>query len=1016
MSPSKPLLYNPDQKSKQQLIAEFVIRRKEFANLMQGLEAATPRTSPQHYLVVGQRGMGKTTLLLRVKYAVEDHPQLNKWLVPIRFSEEQYQIARLDRFWEEIADHLSIADASFDGLLEEMEKHEDADDYERIALDLLIRALKKHKKRVLVMVDNLGDLFNKFSEEENHRLREVLLSKTEIQLMGASSVMLEHTFRYDKPFYEFFERIILDPINKEHAVELLRILGKQHGQEESAEQFIKANPTRIEVLRRLTGGVPRTMALLFGIFIDHQHGTTFEDLKLLIDQVNSLYKHRMDEMKPQQQRIVDALARAWDPISANEVLQRSKLNREGIATNQISAQLKVLTDNQVVEPVPGPGKNKTYRIRERFFNIWYLMRYGKKQHKEEVLWLVRFLETWCTKQELQLQAEEQVKALRLGNYSRQAAYLKTMALYHVEGIESWQKLQLLEHAEVYLNDLSEEAHARTIGKAKKNELDKWVNEIMEHLKLNRKLEVDEGFLNANNDSKLYIIYSVLSKSYKMGASILLIEELLKVGVQLGEVVCMEVMGVFYHSLNPVEAKKYYLMAIERGSEDTIIGLALLYDNENNFELAEKYYLMAVERDNVDAIEKLAELYYKENKFDLAEELCIKAIAKGSTDAIYNLAYLYHQNSDFILAEKYYLMAVEKGNSSAMFNLAYIYQNEYNNLDLAEKYYLMAAKKGDGDAMSNLALLYSDDRNKFEQAEKYYLMAIEKGDIDSIYCLALFYQKEKNDLELAEKYYLIAAEKGNSDAMFNLALLYQEEKSDIKLSEQYYLMAVAKGEVNAMLNLAYLYKNEKGDLDLAKKYYLMAVEKGDSDAMFNLASIYRDENKLEVAEEYYLMAISKGDTDAMNNLASMYYDDMVNKEQQVEEYLRLSHSLSNISGSFGLIIFYLNENKVEEMMQVIFEIIKHKEFYKDEKKVFATLYCILLKKQYHFLLQQFRNLEIDLMKHARPFYYVLAWFMRDELPGEYEKVGPEIKETVDEIIQTLQKEYDKSEVLETEMKE
>ncbi len=984
MSSSKPLLYNPDQKSKQQLIAEFVIRRKEFDNLMKGLETATPRTSPQHYLVVGQRGMGKTTLLLRVKYAVEDHPQLNKWLIPIRFSEEQYQIARLDRFWEEIADHLSIADAAFDGLLGEMEEHEDTDDYERIALDLLIRALKNHKKRVLVMVDNLGDLFNKFNDEETHRLREVLLSKTEIQLMGASSVMLEHTFSYDKPFYEFFQQITLEPIDREHAIELLRTLGKQYGQEEDAEQFIKENPTRIEVLRRLTGGVPRTMALLFGIFIDHQQGTTFEDLQLLLDQVNSLYKHRMDEMKPQQQRIVDAIARAWDPISANEVLQRSKLNREGIATNQISAQLKVLAENQVVESVPGPGKNKTYRVRERFFNIWYLMRYGKKQHKEEVLWLVRFLETWCTKKELRIQAEEQMKALKLGSYSRQAAYLKTMALYHAEGIDSAQKLQLLEHAEAYFKVSYEEASARTIGKAKRSELNKCISIIIEKAQSGDEVLADD-VPNIAKESKMYIVTAVVSRMLQMDVSLTKIEKLLQIGVELGNLTCMIIIGIIYRYIDASISEKYFKMASEKGDPDAMFFLALLYKNENkDCELAEKYYLMAIEKGHINSMFSLALLYKNEKK-------------------------------NHELAEKYYLIAAEKDHTDAMFNLALLYENEKKDFELIEKFYLMAVEKGHIGAMNNLALLYTYEKKDLDLAEKYYLMAVEKDYADAMFNLALLYKYEKKYLGLAEKYYLMAVEKEHIEAMNNLALLYTNEKKDLKLAEKYYLMAVEKGDVGAMSGLALLYENEKKDLDLAEKYYLMAVEKDHADAMFSLALLYENEKKdLGLAEKYYLMAVEKGHSGAMNGLALLYYE-LGRGHEKVEQYLRLSHSVSDVTASINLVVFYSLTRRIEEMMQIFSQIITRKEVLENEKNVVKLISLVLLKKQYYFLLQQFKNPELQLIKYARPFYYVLAWFMRDELPGEYEKVGPEIKETVDEIIQTIQKEYDKSEVLETEMK-
>jgi TPR repeat protein len=617
----------------------------------------------------------------------------------------------------------------------------------------------------------------------------------------------------------------------------------------------------------------------------------------------------MDEMKPQQQRIVDALARSWDPISASEVLQRSKLNREGIATNQISAQLKVLTENQVVEPVPGPGKNKTYRIRERFFNIWYLMRYGKKQHKEEVLWLVRFLETWCTTKELQLQAEEQIKALKLGSYSKQAAYLKTMALYHVEGIESRHKLQLLEQAETYFKVSAEESNVRTIGKAKRNELNKCVNSMIKKIEADQCGTVHEDLPDVALESKIYIIHSVVLEAFKLDESLLRIKELLEVGVQLGDSHCMDMMGIAYH------------------------------------------------------------------------------------------------HTDATTAEKYYLMAVEKGSIEAMFNLAKLYEDD-NNLELAEEYYIMAFKKGNVGAALNLAKLY-EDKEKNELAKKYYLIAINNEEVEAMLNLANLYENE-NNYELTEKYYLIAVEKGSVEAMFNLALLYQEEKN-FDLAEMYYRMAAEKGDADAMFNLANLYEDEKKDPKLAKKYYLLAAAKDHTDSMFNLALLYQNEKNVKLAEKYYLSAVEKGDADAMNCLAILYYKYMGKKLDELEGYFRSAHSLGNVAASINLVLLYSRKNRIREMLEIGLQAINNDQLLEDQQNIFKLFYTILIKKQYNFLLKQFKNPEAKLMTYARPFYYVLAWFMRDELPGEYEKVGPEIKETVDEIIQALQKKYDKTEV-------
>ena len=392
---SNILLYNPDQKSKADIIQEFVIRNQEFESIYSTLKSSDLNHPPQHFLIQGQRGMGKTTLLLRLKYAIEDDPALSLWLLPVKFSEEQYHISRLEDLWESIAEMLETQFDGFENLQSTINQWETENDFEERAVEILVKVLKNNRKRVLVMIDNLGDLFDKFGNHETHRLRQVLLSHSEIQLVSASAYVLEHTFQYDKAFYEFFQIVQLKPITREQSIALMRVLGEKFSKKDEVENFLKTQSAKMEVLRRFTGGVPRTMALLFGIFMDHQSGSTFESLQLLLDEVNSLYKHRMDELKPQQQKIMDTLAKAWEPISTKQILEQSKLYRADVKSNQISAQLKSMEDNQLIESIEGQGKNKTYRIRERFFNIWYLMRYGKNYHKDEVLWLVKFLEEWC---------------------------------------------------------------------------------------------------------------------------------------------------------------------------------------------------------------------------------------------------------------------------------------------------------------------------------------------------------------------------------------------------------------------------------------------------------------------------------------------------------------------------------------------------------------------------------------------------------------------------------------------
>ena len=385
---SQPLIatiYNPQNQSKEALIAGFIARKQKFERLFRDIRD-TPMLKPeQHYLIQGIRGMGKTTFLLRIAYEIENTPELRKRLIPIVFNEEEYGITSLADIWERTAQYLEEADQSFSGLLDSISAQYGQADYEQGALDQLTTSLRQHDKKLLLLIDNIGDLLKKLDDREGQRLREVLLTVPELRLIGATSVVIEQAHDYGKPFYEFFKVIHLEGLSKEEAIELFLTLGETY-HTDTVRQLIEHQPGRIEAIRRLTGGVIRTMVLLFEILVENNFSSVYRDLNALLDRVTPLYKHRMDDLPAQQQKIVAELALAWDAASAREVAKAVRLE-----SKVVSAQLMQLINNGVVERQETSTKNNLYRLDERFFNIWYLMRFGRRTD-QRVLWLIRFFE------------------------------------------------------------------------------------------------------------------------------------------------------------------------------------------------------------------------------------------------------------------------------------------------------------------------------------------------------------------------------------------------------------------------------------------------------------------------------------------------------------------------------------------------------------------------------------------------------------------------------------------------
>ncbi len=222
-----PKVYNPANQTASELIENFVVRTKIFREIFEEIRNSEMKYPEQHYIIQGIRGQGKTTLLLRIAYEIDNDKALRRRLIPIVFNEEQYNISRLFKLWETIAEYLEES-GEIKGLYEEMQEFENDDDYESRCFQLLESTLKNSNKKLIVFIDNIDEMLSKFSKKEHHRLREVFVESAEFRVIGASSVTLEFHYDYGKPFYQFFKMPQLKSLTTTETKTLLLKLGEHY--------------------------------------------------------------------------------------------------------------------------------------------------------------------------------------------------------------------------------------------------------------------------------------------------------------------------------------------------------------------------------------------------------------------------------------------------------------------------------------------------------------------------------------------------------------------------------------------------------------------------------------------------------------------------------------------------------------------------------------------------------------------------------------------------------------------
>ncbi len=562
-------IYNPHEQSEQELLDSFVIREKEFKSIFQDIQKNKMQTPTQHYIIYGIRGNGKTSLLLKLFYEVKRDNHLNKWLIPIIFKEEQYNLRTLFKLWENIAQHLEEDYDEFSGLLEKMEIYEEADNYEEKCFEVLQSSLETKGKKIILFFDNFGVFLNKLKDREHQRLREVLITCSDLRIVGASTFVDETTYDYGKPFFDFFKPVYLKGLNKEDTIKLLLKLNEK-ATSGDVKEIIENNHGRIEALRRLTSGIPRTIVLLYQIFVDSANGNSFKDLEALLDKVTPLYKSRMDDLPPQQQEIADIIAKNWDAITVKEIVKKAKM-----PSNAISAQLKQLVKNRIIDKKVTSTKNNMYQVTERFFNIWYLMRYSRKKDKCKVRWLVNFLEIWCDKKELVIRAKSHIEGLKKGKLYDKYAYHLSEAYAQMVNSSKMQH-EIITSTREYLKSIKSD----------------YLNELSDSdIELNE--EAGEYF----NDNKPELALAKLLKIERKNETQLILT------------------GFIYQEFikDLKKAEEFYLMAVQKGNTRAMVNLGVLYDYKyKDFDKAEKYFLMAASKNNFDAMNDLAWMYFKLN--------------------------------------------------------------------------------------------------------------------------------------------------------------------------------------------------------------------------------------------------------------------------------------------------------------------------------------------------------------------------------------------------------------------
>ena len=382
--------YNPGFLTDDELVASFCVRTAEFDLLIETLRGCTEASNP-HQIVIGPRGSGKTSLLLRVAAEARRDAALAACCFPVVFAEESYEVATAGEFWLECLTHLAAqaapyqeGDPDLDRTVSELRAIQD----DRVLGDRCLGALldfaDRRGKRILLLVENLNMLFRDMADKEaGWRLRKVLQTEPRIILFASATSRFDEIDHPDRALYDLFRDRTLRPLDTDQCA----VLWESVAGRPAARETVRS-------LEILTGGSPRLIAIVARFGAGRSFRELMADLLDLVDDHTEYFKSHLESLPAQERRVYLALAALWKPATAREIAEHARLE-----PSQCSAQLARLEGRGVVQVAGGSARRKRYYLTERLYNIYYLLRRARGPDRL-VEALVRFMEAYYSPPEL----------------------------------------------------------------------------------------------------------------------------------------------------------------------------------------------------------------------------------------------------------------------------------------------------------------------------------------------------------------------------------------------------------------------------------------------------------------------------------------------------------------------------------------------------------------------------------------------------------------------------------------
>jgi DNA-binding transcriptional ArsR family regulator len=405
-------IYTPSNLKPEILEKIFVQRKKLLEKSVQWIEESIVSKKKNHLLFIGSRGAGKTHLISMIINRLKVKDTVTDKMVLVWLGEDDVVTNFLDFVLSILRGIANENEFNLDCLkLAKGKGHNEAID---IILDGIMNQLGD--RTLLVVKENMSDVFHGLKDDGQKKLRALLQEKKNMVLLTSSQQLFEGVSSRDAAFFGFFDIHHLEPLSVDDAMKLIAKVSKLKGDEE-LYNFIHTSQGRYRVraLHHLAGGNQRLYMNLLEFLTAESLNNLVSALSKLADDLTPYFQERIKSLPPQQGRIVQKLCDIEGALPVKSIAEELFIGERSVAKQL--GELK--NKNYVISHKR--GKQTYYEIAEPLMRLSLEV---KHNHGKPLKILVLLLRAWFSDKELKINLFENTDTL-LFNYIEEALSIDT---------------------------------------------------------------------------------------------------------------------------------------------------------------------------------------------------------------------------------------------------------------------------------------------------------------------------------------------------------------------------------------------------------------------------------------------------------------------------------------------------------------------------------------------------------------------------------------------------------------